>query len=272
MLLRLLQHTDPLFQLKAITGYLDAAAKTTSPTIDITQYTVEDHQPPGAPKEGPAQLLYLLHYFAKSIVRQIIAEVSLDPKMGNAIGILAVTVFARPNYLFNGQSLIDILWAKYHKRCPVLFGISGNENTRQGRKRIGWDRNGEDLSPDLYYLGVRGLGVGFANITLRSFAKSQNQNPAPNRIFWQAMARVLNTPSNQVQATHFELLKAIVEHTSPRVIGIFGGAAIALIRQAVLTFPVKHESATTQNDVARTKATALKSLPHILYHQYQLSL
>ena len=239
--------------------------------IDITQFIVENHQPPDAPKEGPARLLYLLHHFAKSIVRQIVAEASVDPEIGNAIGILAVTVFARPNYLFNGQSLIDILWAKYHKRCPALFGISGNEATVQGRLRIGWDRSGEDLPPDQYYSGIRGLGVGFANITLRSFAKSANRNPAPNRIFWQAMARILNTPSNQVQPTHFELLKAIVEHTSPRIKDIFGGAGIALIRQAVMVFPAKHE-ASVKNPAAKSTAIALKALPRILAQKHQLQL
>ena len=258
-------------QLKLITGYLDAAARTTQPMIDITEYIVENRQPAGASKEGPAQLLFLLNHFAKSIINQIIAEASVEPQMGNAIGILAVTVFARPNYLFNGQSLIDILWAKYHKRCPVLFGISGNEKTAQGKMRIGWDRNGEELQPETYYLGIRGLGIGFANITLRSFAKSQNENPAPNRIFWQAMARVLNTPDEQVQPTHFQLLQAIVEHTTPRIINIFGAAAIAMIRQAVITFPTMHELK-GHNATDTSKVTALKSLPHIIYQKYNLTL
>lgn len=204
-------------------------------------------------------------------MKQIVAEASLDPEIGNAIGILAVTVFARPNYHFNGQSLIDLLWAKYHKRCPVLFGISGNEATEAGRIRIGWLRDCDDLSAEQYYLSLRGLGVGFANITLRYFGNSKNQNPAPNRIFWQAMARVLNTSPKEVQPTHFELLKAIVENASPKMISVFGGAAIALIRQAVLTFPVKNASS-DENPVAKSKAVALSSLPHVLQQKYQLNL
>lgn len=239
--------------------------------IDITEYMVDNHQPPGASNEGPGQLLFLLNHFVKSIVRQFIHEAAHDAKMGNAIGILAVTVFARPNYLFNGQSLIDILWAKYHKRCPVLFGISGSEKTLQGRMRIGWDRNGEDLKPEAYYSGVRGLGIGFANITLRSFAKSKNENPIPNRVFWQAMARVLNAPDEQVQPTHFQLLQAIVENEAPRIISIFGAAAIALIRQAVITFPTVHELPGHDAE-DKSKVVALKSLPHVLYRDYNLTL
>lgn len=239
--------------------------------IDITQYIVDNRQPPNAPKEGPAQLLYLLNTFSKRIVNQIIAEAGLDPQMGNAIGIVAVTVFARPNYLFNGQSLIDILWAKYHRRCPVLFGISAEETTVEGQKRMGWYHIKEPLTPDAFYLAQRSLGVGFANITLRSFAKSQNQNPAPNRVFWQAMARLLNTPAGQVQPSHLEVLKAIVEHCTPKMTAVFGGAAVTLIRQAVIAFPAKHESS-VQGATAKTTLVGLKSLPHVLGQKYQLQL
>lgn len=238
---------------------------------DVTQFLVDNKQPSDAPREYPAQLLYLLNHFSKCIIRQIIAEVSLDPAIGNPIGILAVSVFARPNYHFNGHSLIDIFWAKYHKRCPVLFGISGNEQTAQGRMRIGWHRNGDDLAPDQYYLGIRGLGMGFANITLRSFANSKNKNPAPSWIFWQGIARVLNIAASEVQPTHFELLKAVIEHCTEKMIKVFGSAAIAMIRHATTTFPALHESS-LQTPAARSSAVALKSLPHILQQKYQLPL
>lgn len=258
-------------RLQSIMGCLDLAARTTQPMIDITQYIVDNGQPTDAPKEGPGQLLFLLNHFVKSVFKQLTKEVALEPDLGNALGILVVTVFARPNYLFNGQSLIDILWAKYHRHCPVLFGISGNEMTVQGRKRMGWFEYGECLPPEQFFLHTRGYAIGFANITLRSFAKSQNRNPAPNRTFWQSIARILNTPSNAVQPSHFEALKAIVEHTTPRITSIFGNAGLALVRQAVIAFPTKHESS-LQSAQAKSTVTALKSLPHILLQKYQLAL
>lgn len=259
-------------QMKAIVSYLDAAAKTKQPMIDITQYLVQNEQPQGAPKEGPGQLLYLLNILAKLIIKQFMLEAGLEAEVGNSLGVLLATVFARKEYLFNGQSLIDIVWAKFHKRCPALFGIHGDERTLEGRARIGWERTGEKLTHGMYYTGIRGLGIGFANITLRSFAKSQNQNPAPNRLFWQAMARLLNTPAEEVQPTHFELLKGIIDSCAPRMVGIYGPAALALIRQAVFQFPRKLEKARNQSAPAHEKANSFEAIPQQLAQDFNISL
>lgn len=257
-----------------IVQHLDAAASISEPSIDVTQYLVENKQPPGANKQGPACLLFLLNHFAKNVVKQFISESAVDAKSADPIGVLAVTVFARPQYLFNGQSLIDLLWAKYHVHCPILFGIYGSEKTKGGRLRLGWKFDadaGAFVSEQEHYDRMSGLGVGFASITLRDFSKSKNANPAPNRIYWQSFARILNTPANETQATHFVILKAMIDQYVPRIIGTFGGAGIALLRRALIDFPNEKGP---QDDKGRKlpAVTAVQAMPTVLQRDLSLSL
>ena len=260
--------------MQEIIDQLDAAAKVGTPSIDITQYLVQNHQPPGASTQGPAALLFLLNHFSKTIIRQLISESSVDAKSADAIGILAVTVFARPQYLFNGQSLIDLLWAGYHKHCPVLFGITGSEKTTQGRAKLGWqvDKGSNSFVRDQsHYDRMSGLGAGFAAITLRDFSKSKNANPAPNRIWWESLARILNTPKQDVQPTHFLVLKAMISQSVPRIILTFGGAGIAVLRQALIYFP-KEKGPQDENGRKLQAVTAVEAMPMVLQREQHLTL
>lgn len=183
-----------------------------------------------------------------------------------------MTVFARPNYLFNGQSLIDILWAKYHKYCPVLFGIDGSERTKEGRMRLGWQIDKDTNSfvrEQEHYDRMTGLGAGFAALTLRDFSKSKNANPAPNRIYWQSLARILNTP--QPQVTHFVLLKAMIENAVARILSLFGGAGLAALRQALILFP-RDKGPQDEKGRKLPAVTAILALPMVLQRDLHLSL
>lgn len=216
--------------------------------------------------------MFLLNHFAKSIVGQFALEGAFESKIADVIGVLAVTVFARPQYLFNGQSLIDILWAKYHQRCPVLFGISGSERTQAGRARLGWGvEGGSFVQPDEHYTRMTGLGSGFAALTLRDFSRSKNANPAPNRIFWESMARILNTPATDIQPTHFVVLKAMIENFMPRIIGTFGGAGIAVLRQALIVFP-NEKGPQDEKGKKLPSVTALQSMPVLIQRDLHLTL
>ena len=255
-----------------IVEVLDAASQVSSPSIDITEYLVENAQPAGATKEGPGVLLFLLNQFAKKIVSQFISEAGIDPDTADVIGILAVTIFARPNYHFNGQSLIDVLWAKYHKTCPVLFGINGNEKTKEGRLKLGWHiENGAFVSDQTHYERNSGLGAGFAAMGLRDFSKSRNQNPVPNRFYWEAMARILNTPADQVQSTHCVVVKAMINNSVPRILTTFGGAGLALLRQALISFP-KEKGPVDAGGKKVPAAQALESMVMLLQMNQHLTL
>ena len=210
----------------------------------------------------------------RNVIGQFISETAVDPKSADVIGVLAVTVFARPQYLFNGQSLIDLLWAKYHKHCPVLFGISGSERTQQGRAKMGWHMDlgsGTFVREQEHYTRMAGLGAGFSAITLRDFSKSKNSNPAPNRIFWESLAQILNTPPPGVQPTHFVVLKALIDNSVQRIIGLFGGAGLAALRQALIYFP-NEKGPQEQNGKKLPAVTAVQAMPMVLQRELHLTL
>lgn len=244
--------------------------------VDITPYLVS--VPPGQLQAGggntqyPAPLLFLLNHFAKAIMSQLAQEVSRDTQAADPIGILAVTMFSAPDFLFNGHSLIDILWAKYHKVCPVLFGINGNEKTPAGRARLGWRTiDGEEITLQKHYDNMTGCAAGFSAITLRDFTKSKNKSPTPVHLFWTSLARVISTPNNEQTPTHYIVLNNMLKHSVPRFVGFYGVAAIAALRTACIGFP---SGGGPQGPSGGSDSTvlAVQSLPHTWQRELDLTL
>ncbi|KAK1067393.1 hypothetical protein LTR74_006438 [Friedmanniomyces endolithicus] len=234
------------------------------PTVDIREYvpsvdptTLAQATPADA--QYPAILLYLLHQFAKRTIRQLIAEGGADTEVCDPIGIILVQVFARPDYQWREHSLIDLLWAKYHSLCPQLFGIRVQEG------------EGEE-----YFRRVTGLAAGFSAVTLRDFSKSRNRNPAPNTLWWESTARILNLSATQTQMTHFVILKASITDFVPRILQLFGGAGKAVIKNAVTVFPGKAAKVVPKMQGEKAgmapAVMALDSLSSTLLLKYGLSL
>ena len=122
-----------------------------------------------------------------------------------------------------------------------------------------------------HYDRSAGLAAGFAAITLRDFSKSKNANPAPNRIFWQSLARILNTSASETQATHFVVVKGMVENYVPRILALFGGAGMAVLRQALVVFP--EEKGPRDERGRRVPAvTAVLAMPVVLQRDLSLTL
>ncbi|RMY75713.1 hypothetical protein D0862_13880 [Hortaea werneckii] len=247
---------------KEVRAILDRAATMSDISVDPSEFILYPEQPPTsstAEKRYPGCLLYLLSRFAKSAIAQLIQEAGMETETADGVGVLLVTIFSVPNYRWNGQSLIDVLWAKYHVVCPPLFGITGSQTTPQGRKRLGWwTENAVFLSEELHYQRMRGLGAGFSALTLRDFSRSANPNPAPNRLWWEALARILNLPPGHPQLTHYVLVKALLADHVPRILQIFAAAGKAVIRKATAEFPQKGPR--RENGVPFSEVTALDSL------------
>jgi nucleoporin GLE1 len=245
--------------------------------VDITPYLVSlppgNSQQAGPNTQYPAALLFLLNHFAKSIINQLASEVSRDTLTADPIGILAVTIFAAPEFLFNGHSLIDILWAKFHKVCPVLFGIYGTEKTPSGRARLGWRLDeGAEVNRQDHYDNMTGYAAGFSAITLRDFTKSLKKSPAPVHLFWTALARILNTPNNEQTPTHYVVLNNMLKNSVPRFIGFYGKAAIAALRTACMSFPSGGGPADTSGTGSDPFVLAVQSLPQTWQRELNLTL
>lgn len=243
----------------------------TDVTVDITQFIVS--VPATKILEGvqntqfPAALLFLLNHFCKQLMSQLAQEVAADISMAEPIGIAAATIFAAPDFRFNGISLIDVLWAKYHKACPVLFGMRGPENTREGRERVGWPPGMPEKERDDR---MKGFAAGFAAITLRDFSKSANSNPAPNHLFWTSLARILNTPPAERVSTQYVVVQNMLQVSIPRFIGFYGSAAIAALKKATGEFA--ENGPREANGRMNSRADLLRSLPGSWEKEYQFSL
>lgn len=223
---------------KAVDILENAAKFEGAPMIDMSSIIISAHPPVHG--QGSAILVFLLNHFAKSIVGRMIEEASRDPEMAEPLGIMVVTVFARPTLSFQGHSLIDLLWAKYHRVCPILFGIWGDERTQIGRTRLGWWKEGDKfITADSHYDRNSGLAIGFSAITLRNFSKQRTDNPAPNNVFWTALARLTNALDAELQPTHFYVIRSMLRLHIPRFMQLYGKAGMAAIRHALVAFPAR---------------------------------
>lgn len=211
-----------------------------SPPVDVRDYFAVP--PPecqtAEQSQCPSLLVYTLNIFSKAIISQFGSESGISVKAAEPAGVLVAQIFATPDYHFKGYSLIDILLAKLHFACPVLWGVYGDEKTMQGRLRLGWRKeDGKFVSEGRQHERVSGLGAGFASIALRNFTKSRLKNPYPPYNFWECLANILNVPPADVQPTHLFVLKAMLENSVERFIQFFGSAAVAALRHALVVFP-----------------------------------
>lgn len=203
----------------------------------------------------PGLLIYLLNIFAKAIVSQFIDEAGISPRIADPIGTIASHIFSLEDFRWHGISLIDVLIAKMHVVCPILWGIYGDETTPEGKVRIGWgreDKTGPWVSEQRHKERMIGLGAGFAAIALRNYEKARMDNPYPNTKYWQSLAYLVNTPPAEVTTTHFVVLKAMIENYETKFLEFFGDAALAALRVAVVDFPAR---AVQQGLAARALAT-----------------
>ncbi|KAI0403234.1 GLE1-domain-containing protein [Xylaria palmicola] len=234
-----------------------------STMVDPSQYVTDQREPmEGALRNEPqlpSLFLYLLNIFAKSIINQFINECGAQPKAADPLGVIVAQIFSNKNYLWRGKTLVDILMAKYRAACPVLFGYRGSESTEQGRKRLGWGRDGAVWAPEQQHIDkMKGLAVGYAAISLRDFSKSPNTNPWPPSKYWTSLARIVNTPPNEISNTQCVVLRGMIEIYEERFIYFYGSAAIAALRSALVDFPNKVQAKTPGTSGLSVLAQILK--------------
>jgi nucleoporin GLE1 len=226
---------------------------------DIRPFIISHPIPPLADEseaQFPALLLYLLHMFAKFILAQFISEAGKDDgKILQEIGLIAASIFADPVYTWNGIPLVDLMLAKYHRVCPVLFGIYGREDTVRGRERLGWlSVDGKSRSTNDHHQRMLGLSSGFAALTLRAF---KNHPAIPMSAYWRAVAVVVDTPPADLTTTHMVVLKGLLRDYAAKFIEFYGGTALALLRASVIEVPKRAPPAATEG------ANLLKVLPDL---------
>lgn len=176
-------------------------------------------------------------------------------------------MFAAESFRWQGHTLIDILVAKLHVVCPIIFGIYGDEKTKQGRERLGWWKdpdNGNFVSEQRHFERMTGLGAGFASLSLRNFEKAKAINPYPDYNYWKALARITNVPPNQITQTHLVVLKGMIENFESKLLQFYGDMAIAALKHALIELPKRSPPSVA--------AKALAGLVDVLKRQQKLTL
>ncbi|TPX08190.1 uncharacterized protein E0L32_001914 [Thyridium curvatum] len=234
-----------------------------SQLIDPGMFVLESRAPvPGETNEPQRSslFLYLMNIFCKAVISQFINEASANPKQADAIGMVAAKIFSDVEFLWRGKSLIDMLIAKYRVVCPVLFGFRGNDKMEQARLRVGWRKEGGQWIPEQVH-GDRmtGLGAGFAALTLRDFSKAKaKKNPWPPSVYWTAMARIINTPTEEISKTQCYVLKAMIANYEQKFMLCYGTAAVAALRCALIDFPARIPEKSSARDALPVVATSLR--------------
>ncbi|KAI9650376.1 hypothetical protein NHQ30_000389 [Ciborinia camelliae] len=214
-----------------------------SPGIDPSNYMISKPNPvEGAQNNGdqlPSLFIYLLNFFSKAIVSQFINEAGVRPETADPVGVIAVSIFARTEFLWRGAPLIDILMAKMRVSIPTVFGLRGNEKTEEGRARIGWQRleDGSWVDEQIHNTRMIGLAAGYAALSLRDFSKVKVKNPWPPTYYWRSMASIVSTPSEEASSTQYTVLRSMIEGWEQRFIDLYGIHAIAALRVALIDFP-----------------------------------
>lgn len=232
------KNTAPYNKVRTV---LIEAASLAQPRIDTKEYIVQDI--PGTIDQSQSAMglvqTYLLNIFAKAVFAQFVNEAGVSPQSAEPIGTIAIRIFAANEFKWQGISLIDILIAKFHVKCPILFGSRGATGT------------GEAMT---------GIGAGFAALSLRDFGKSTVQNPFPPSNYWQAMACLINTPAPQINQVHCILLKAMIENHAGKFIRFFGQPAIVALRKAVIEFPAQAPKGAATSALSTLQATLRRNL------------
>ena len=218
------------------------ALNTPGPTIDIRPYLISQDLPPlanEAEAQYPAFLLYLWICFEKFVLKQFEKEAaSTDGRTIQEIGLIAASLLADQRYMWKGIPLTDIVIAKLHRICPILFGVRGTMNTVQGRVRLGWLQiDKAEPNEEQYGQRMRGLGAGYAALSLRSFnAKA----PAiPMSEYWRAVVSICNTPAEHLWPGHFAILYGLIRDYHKKFLGFYGAQARGVLRRATYDLPAR---------------------------------
>lgn len=226
-----------MIQTKEVMDILKKSTTYIQPSVDIRDFIATPTQELlNAPNfQVSAIFIYLVNVLSKSVINQLISEAGVKPATAERLGVFVASIISTPDLAFHGHSMIDIVLAKYHLICPVLFGFYGREDTEEGKDALGWWREdrrqkGPFVHPSTHEERMIGLASGFAAMSLRNFSKAQRKNPLPNRYFWAAVAYIVEVPPEEVQSTHLYVLASLLRYSATRVVQFWGDFGLQMLR------------------------------------------
>lgn len=169
---------------------------------------------------------WAINFFAKAIVAQAEAEVSVKIQAALPLGTLALQVMVRH------IDLVDFLLARFVKKCPHVIGFSCAIDTEEGRKRMGWKRpDGEKWEDEtMYSERMAGICSVWTVINQAKLSAAHNQkHPYPISHSWRFIARHLNRDTSTLTNTDFAVVAAWWEIASDRFLQAYGKQGAKLL-------------------------------------------
>ncbi|ANB12105.1 nucleoporin GLE1 [Sugiyamaella lignohabitans] len=172
--------------------------------------------------------LWLLNFFAKGVVAQAETETIVAVQSAVPLGTLATFCMAQ------FPELVDLLLARFVKKCPQVIGYSCNIDTEEGRIRMGYKRKNEKWEDDAVYSErVSGMCSVWTVITMTEQLKGTPFNhPYPFSNTWRFLARQLNKDPELVQNGDFAAVAAWWDIASERFVQVYGRQAIKALQLA----------------------------------------
>jgi len=187
----------------------------------------------------PITFIWFLNQFTKAVMDNFIGSVFANNSLSDHIGLMVLKIFSDVQLKWRGASMIDIFMARMRKRAPILFGFRGNDYMEGGRAAIGWKKYNETGNWDdelTHFNRMIGLSRGYAAISLRDFGRRLDNPWAPWH-YWQTLASILSTPTEQRTRTQYTIVAALIDGHEGKFVAFYGNAAMALLRYAVVEFP-----------------------------------
>lgn len=226
--------------IRKIRDIITATRNAGGPTIDIRPFFATQSIPNlsnEADAQYPCILLYAYICFVKFAIKQFEQEAANeDGRIIAELGAIVASLMIDPNFVWNNVPMTDLLLAKFHRVCPILFGIRGNMETKEGQVRLGMlPVGGEAPAVNVYNQRMLGLAAGYAALSLRVVEK-----PAiPASEYWRALAFLCNTPSASLYGGHFMVIKGLLKDYAKKFITMYGRAGRAMILRATVTLPAR---------------------------------
>lgn len=158
-------------------------------TSEVVQY-VDD-----AKNHNELAYKWILNFIAKAIIAQAETEVTVKSTASLPLARLAYNLLIRYN------EFEYFLTARFIKKCPFIIGYTCSIDSEEGRKRMGWKRNGNKWEDEVKYdERVAGICTVW---TVMTRLQEQSISTYSISLSWKFLARLLNTDSSLLTNAHF---------------------------------------------------------------------
>lgn len=180
-------------------------------------------------KNNHLAYLWILNFIAKAMVHQAETEVRVKPASALPLGNLALSL------LLKYPELLDLLMARFVKKCPFVIGFACNIDTESGRLNMGWKRKSDDkweddVSYDERMGGIMTLYAVITRLPLPRELINTKTHPLPISHSWRFLARTANTPINLLTNTHFIVLGSWWDAAAVELLQAYGNQSEKLLR------------------------------------------